>query len=212
MLAIKNNKTQFYNDYDKLQNIKAHDTIQGHNVYFRPGRTEFLDFLFMQNQNLFEIGVWSSLDKEKTQLLTQSFFGRHYRNLLFVSATRREEYEGVQSSYNFNPLPIKRDLKLVFDRFQDFEHNNTIVFSNFPNQSEEYRINDVIMPQYDPTKLGSNFEIDFALPGVMKYLRGLKFFIFKKGMIDVRPMLATKSYQFLLDRVTNTGLNYNTYN
>jgi hypothetical protein len=46
----------------------------------------------MKSDNFFEVAVWSSQDKDKTSAFAQSFFGRYYRNLLFVSATRREEY------------------------------------------------------------------------------------------------------------------------
>lgn len=60
--------------------------------------------------------------------------------------------------------------------------------------------------------LGTNFEIDLALLGLMKYMRGLKYFVTKKGVTDIRPMLATKSYQYLLDRITNNNLSYSTFN
>ena len=76
---------------DKLLKVKPHDTYEKHyNIYNRPNRLEFLDDIFMKNKDFFEVGIWSSLDKEKTQYLSKSFFGRHYRNLLFISATRRE--------------------------------------------------------------------------------------------------------------------------
>lgn len=82
-------------DLRLLQNIVPSEQIEGYNVYFRNGRPELLDFLFMENSSLFEVGVWSSLDSDFTGHFAKSFFGRYYRNLAFVAATRREDYEGV---------------------------------------------------------------------------------------------------------------------
>ena len=65
-----------------------------------------MDFFFQKYVEEFEVAVWSSLDKEKTSKISKSFFGRYYRNLLFVSATNRESYEGLQKEYSFNPIPI----------------------------------------------------------------------------------------------------------
>lgn len=78
-----------------LDELPPSETIEGYNLYYRNGRPELLDFLFMENKDLFEVGVWSSLDSDYTGHFAKSFFGRYYRNLGFVVATRREEYEGV---------------------------------------------------------------------------------------------------------------------
>jgi hypothetical protein len=47
------------------------------------------------------------------------------------------------------------------------------MIGNFANKMAEYQGNDIIMPKYDPTSLGVNFESDMALTGLVKYLRGL---------------------------------------
>lgn len=44
----------------------------------------------IKHKDNFDIGVWSSLDREKTASFTKSFFGKHFRNLLFVSTSNRE--------------------------------------------------------------------------------------------------------------------------
>jgi len=66
----------------------------------------------MKNYSHFDIGIWSSLDRELSGAFCKSFFGRHYRNLLFVSATNREPYEGIQKQ-NPEPLEIERDLNSI---------------------------------------------------------------------------------------------------
>ena len=57
-----------------LDKKKPNDVFNKNNLYFRPGRNEFLDYLFLkvylkmikQNSDFFDVAVWSSLDKEKT--------------------------------------------------------------------------------------------------------------------------------------------------
>jgi hypothetical protein len=62
-----------------LQNKQPDTVIDQNKIYFRPARNEFLDYLFMKNNSYFEIGVWSSLDREKTGILAKVFFERYYR-------------------------------------------------------------------------------------------------------------------------------------
>ena len=40
-------------------------------IFFRPSRNEFLDYLFIKSDNFYNVGVWSSLDKEKTSVLSK---------------------------------------------------------------------------------------------------------------------------------------------
>ena len=71
--------------------------------------------------NIFDVGVWSSLDREKTSAFSQSFFDRYYRKynnwykiswilkrLLFIAATNREDYEGNKAYYDEHPIAVKR--------------------------------------------------------------------------------------------------------
>lgn len=95
LYANKKSRVQQFNELRLLENIQPSDTVEGYNLYYRNGRPELLDFLFMENSELFQVGVWSSLDSEFTGHFAKSFFGRYYRNLSFVIASRREEYEGV---------------------------------------------------------------------------------------------------------------------
>ncbi len=34
--------------------------------FFRPGRTELLDYFFLKEKEFFDVGVWSSCDKDTT--------------------------------------------------------------------------------------------------------------------------------------------------
>ena len=61
-------------------------------------------------KNNFDVGVWASVDRDKTAAFAKSFFGKHFRNLLFVSTINREQYEGTQKEYGADPLPVERDL------------------------------------------------------------------------------------------------------
>lgn len=95
LFAHKPTRVKTFGELSQLEQIPRHDHAGGYDLYFRGGRPELLEFLFMENRELFEVGVWSSLDADNTSLMAKSFFGRYYRNLAFAVATRREEYEGV---------------------------------------------------------------------------------------------------------------------
>ena len=60
LYAAKNNRVKTFDYNDKILNKKPDYTVDSHKIYSRPGRIEFLDFLFLKNKDYFEIGVWSS--------------------------------------------------------------------------------------------------------------------------------------------------------
>ena len=97
MLASRSSKFTTF-DRDSILEKKPHnDVIGDQKIFFRPGRNELLDYLFQKAHCLiilkkkfnrkkiykvpdfFEIGVWSSLDKDNTNLFAKSFFERYYR-------------------------------------------------------------------------------------------------------------------------------------
>eukprot|EP01017_Pseudomicrothorax_dubius_P051081 TRINITY_DN9767_c0_g1_i6.p1 TRINITY_DN9767_c0_g1~~TRINITY_DN9767_c0_g1_i6.p1 ORF type:complete len:231 (+),score=43.23 TRINITY_DN9767_c0_g1_i6:133-825(+) len=219
LLIFDLNKTLFYAmrpsravtplELEALRFAKPFVEEKNLKLYLRSGRNDLLDYLFLKNRDFFDVGIWSSQDKDTTASFCKIFFERYYRNLLFITATRREEYEGVKREFDINPLAIPRDLRLLYEKFPQFESHSTIVFSNFANSVETYRTNDVVLRQYDPNIIGTKFENDFSLHAVVKFLRGVRLFVEKRGMEDVRPILTSKSFNFLLDRITNTSLQYN---
>ena len=73
--------------------------------------TNFWIFLFMKNAKTYDIAVWSSIDRDKTEYLTKTYFGRFYRHLLFAVYTARDQYEQRKNQYDFTSIPIKRELK-----------------------------------------------------------------------------------------------------
>jgi len=64
-----------------------------------------------------------------------------------------------------------------------------MMLSTFKNLIEEYNPNDVILPPFDPALIGNGFAVDFTLHAIIKYLRGMKVFVTKKNIEDIRPMI-----------------------
>lgn len=64
-----------------------------------------------------------------------------------------------------------------------------MMVSNFKNLVEEYSPNDVIFDPFDPLAIGNSFTVDFTLHAMIKYLRGMKVFITKRNIEDIRPMM-----------------------
>lgn len=87
-------KINNFSRIDILRSKKPNDTINDYKIYYRSGRNEFLDTLFRKvlrkflnsywivfkkQMDYYDVGVWSSLDREKTAAFSQSFFDRYYR-------------------------------------------------------------------------------------------------------------------------------------
>ena len=72
--------------------IKYDVETDNYGLLFRNGRPEFLEFLFNAEKEKVDVGVWSSLDSNLTQLVSQKYFGRYYRDLLFILSTNRGLY------------------------------------------------------------------------------------------------------------------------
>ncbi|EAR95992.1 hypothetical protein TTHERM_00125580 (macronuclear) [Tetrahymena thermophila SB210] len=211
LYAYKKSKVQHFNDLRLLENIQPSDQVEGYNLYFRNGRPELLNYLFMENSDLYQVGVWSSLDADFTGHFAKSFFGRYYRNLAFVIATNRVEYEGNLKQVSVEPLQIKRNFHQIQDKFPGFEHNNIMMVSNYKNLVDEYTSNDIILNKFDPLIIGNSFTVDFSLQALVKYLRGMRVFVTKKNIEDIRPMMQAKHFSTMIGRVNNTATNYTEY-
>ena len=71
LYAAKNSKTLTFDYNSKIQDSKPNCFMEKDKIFFRPSRNEFLDYLFIKSDNFYNVGVWSSLDKEKTSVLSK---------------------------------------------------------------------------------------------------------------------------------------------
>lgn len=93
LLLLRRTKKAILTGTESLyENIKFDEELSPYKVRYRAGRPQFLESMFTINPEAFDIAIWSSLNSEDTQLITSNYFGRYYRNLLFVAPTRREDY------------------------------------------------------------------------------------------------------------------------
>jgi len=53
-------------------------------------------------------------------------------------------------------------------------------------------VNDLIVPQFDPTVLGPAFFNDYTMYGLSKYFKGFEVLVKQRGISDVRPYLNAK--------------------
>lgn len=90
LLFKKARAVSFGGSDELLRTMKYDETVGPYQVRYRGGRTQFLEAMFHTHQDKFETAVWSTLSREDTQSICTSYFGRYYRNLLFVLPTRRE--------------------------------------------------------------------------------------------------------------------------
>jgi len=65
---------------------------------------------------------------------------------VFLEIFAKIQILGTKAVYDANPLKITRDLQMVFGKFPDFEHSNTVMISNFNNIKENFVLNDVLFP------------------------------------------------------------------
>lgn len=79
LYAGKKTNIKTFDYKDRIMQQKPHTTIDKHQIYFRPGRNDFLNYLFLRSESFFDVGIWSSLDKDKTSQLSKAFFERYYR-------------------------------------------------------------------------------------------------------------------------------------
>jgi hypothetical protein len=54
LYVAKNSKIKSFDYTDKLSDLPSNTVMDRQKVYFRTGRNEFLDFLFMKNNKFFE--------------------------------------------------------------------------------------------------------------------------------------------------------------
>ncbi len=97
-------------------------------------------------------------------------------NIKFALFTKKE-------TEDLTPSPVKRDLKIIFDKHPSYTIENTLIISNFKNEISEYRSNEVIIPMYHPITGNTSFEADAHLYYLMEYL------IMIYGMFDTNKSI-----------------------
>lgn len=204
---MTNSKVIIPGQQNKVLNKKPDSIIKNFEQYHRVGLQKILNSLFIRNRNYFEVGVWSSQNKEMTELLGKSAFGRHYRNLLFVSATKVETLKSKEeiqkeSKTQIQSFPIERNLGGVFQKFTQFSPMNTIVISPFKNLIEPYTENDVQLKYFSPQSLGYKFIADFEQVVLSNYLETLKEQAEKQKYEDLRPQLSSLRISYAAERFT----------
>lgn len=104
-----------------------------------------------------------------------------------------------------------KELRNIFEKFPEFDLNNTVIISNYPNMVEKYQTNDLIVPKFDPRFSRSSFEGDMILHTLVKYLTGLRFFYIREKTEDLRPLMQAKTFDAMLKRVLFNQQQYKDY-
>ncbi|CAD8188206.1 unnamed protein product [Paramecium octaurelia] len=201
LLAERLGKQLYLDRRRELDNIKPNDKYENHSIIWRPGREFFLDSLMIKYRDRFDVAVWSSLDRDKTAAFAKSFFGKHFRNLLFVSTCNREQYEGTQKEYSTEPIRIDRDLSLINQKFPNYDLPNIVMVNVFPNLLEQHSFNDIIIPKFDPQYV--DVQSDGSLDLLVKYLNGLSMLINKQRVQDIRTAIRAKPIENMDKRMDN---------
>ncbi|CAD8205418.1 unnamed protein product [Paramecium pentaurelia] len=144
----------------------------------------------------FDLAIWSSLDRVKTAAFAKSFFGKHFRNLLFV-----KQYEGTQKEYSTEPIRIDRDLSLITQKFSNYDLPNIVMVNVYPNLLEQHSFNYIIIPKFDPQYV--NIQTDGSLDLLVKYLNGLSILINKQKNQDIRTAIRAKPIENMKKRIDN---------
>lgn len=121
-----------------------------------------------QKKDHFDVGVWASQEKEDAVLQIDNFFGNLKYNLKFALFNKRTSIPDQDNK--LVPIPIKRDLNIIYSKHPEYTETNTIIFTNFKNELVEYRENEVVVPLYHPLLGGTSFDMDANMYFMMEYL------------------------------------------
>ena len=127
--------------------------------------------------------------------MLEAFFGKTYMQLLFVfySANRELVTQGKLKT-SLEPIPMKRDLKIIYNKYSYHNEETTVVISNYKNEMPEYWNNEIILPIYDPEKGTTDFGDDKHMSYLDKYLTGL-FAMDNYTGLDVRAKINSIPYE-----------------
>ncbi len=147
-----------------FEDLKPHKVENGYNFYLRPSLEELYNVMLYAKNKDYDFGIWANQSKENTATQINSFFGSARYNLKFVLFTPKK----TPNQNSLDPEPIERDLKIIFDKHPEYDETNTVVISNHENKLEEFRDNDIIIPQYHPNG-STHFTMDSHLYYVYEY-------------------------------------------
>lgn len=192
--------------YDKEADIQEDD----YQIWLRPNVSKITKQLMIKYRDKAEIGVWSCQDKENTERQVKAIFGKTFTQLMFVFySPHRHIMINSPPSAIIDPIPIKRDLEIVFNKYSLYNMENTVMISNFKNEIEDFQSNDIVLPVYDPLKGTTDFLDDKHMSFLEKYLHGLYAMDTYTGM-DVRTKLRTITYEKFIQKLTKK-MRYDSY-
>ena len=92
LLYIKNDRSKIKDFGLDSLNLQFDTKVDNYSVLFRRGKGELLDYLFSIDKDKIDVAVWTSFDNKMTEALCKKYFGRFFRDLLFVLPTNRALY------------------------------------------------------------------------------------------------------------------------
>ena len=75
-----------------------------------------------------------------------------------MTYTKRGERDAA-SDERVKPIELQRNYTNIWQKYPQYDETNTLMISNFYNLEEEFRRNDLVLPQYHP-KLGQTDFLD----------------------------------------------------
>ena len=179
-------------------------------VWHRPNLPLITRNLLIKQRDNVNVGIWSSQSRDHTEKQIEAMFGKTFAQLLFVFYTgNREQLMNNYDENNVDPLPIKRDLEMVYDKYSFHNEENTVVISNHANIIEDYRTNEIIVPLFDPYLGTTNFLDDQHINYMSKYFTAL-FAMDNHSGEDVRAKINSMSYKKFAQKLTKRT-NYDSY-
>lgn len=169
-----------------------------------------MDYLFAQDQEHIDVGIWSSLDSKLTQSISQKYFGRYLRDLLFILPTNRALY--TKTNVNIepqDPLKIPKELNGLYNKFPGYNNTNTLVLTCLPNMLADHAKNDLMIAGFS-TK-NQIFEQDVGCLALSKYIKGIVMRLKDEKLKDVRIINNGKPLEVLYQRLSHRAFSDSKY-
>ena len=112
-----------------------------------------------------------------------------------------------KDSQELSSQPMERNYQAIWDKYSQYDETNTLMVSNHYNLIDEFRRNDLVLPEFSPLT-GNDFYDD-------KYLLWTKQYITMLGAFedvvsdDVRIQMEALTFEMFLKRTTrHAGKNF----
>lgn len=170
-------------------------TVNGYNIFIRPNLNILFNCLFYEvnyfklkkKRSEFDVGIWACQDKDQSAFQIETFFETLKYNLKFALFTKNPNPTPFSNS--IVPIPIKRDLNIIFQKHKEYDLKNTLIISNYKNELSQFRENDIVIPLYHPSEGTTTFNLDAHMYYLMEYLQVIN---------SMRLNDACKSYYLIL--------------